>query len=165
MTQKLKPYTLPNGVEAALKPISPEVLWSVRDSNPPPPPPMEEIERPDGSKEMRANPASPEYQAQLQAHAGTMSFKLRDFIVRRALVLRLTDEQKSEVDQVRADFAPLNVKLPDDDKIVYFIHIACDGDMKASLKIIADATQSTTVDDPKSDGGSDASPSDSPASL
>ena len=39
------------------------------------------------------------------------------------------------------------------------------GDMKASLKIIADATKSTAVDDPKSEGGSDASPSDSPASL
>lgn len=164
MTQKLKPYTLPNGVDAALKPISPEVLWSVRDFNPPPPPPMEEIDRPDGSKEQRANTASPEYQKALQEHAGLISFKLRDFIVRRALVLRLTDEQKEEVAQVRADFEPLKVKLPDDDKVVYFVHIACDGDMKASLKIIGDATRSMTVDDPKSEGGSDASPSDSPAS-
>lgn len=164
MTQKLKPYALPNGVEAALKPISPEILWNVQDANPPPPPPMEEVERPDGSKEMRANPASPEYREALQKHAGAMSFKLRDFIIKRGLVLRLTDEQKAEVATLRADLAELNIKLPDDDKVAYFVHIACDGDMKASMKIIADATKSTAVDDPKSEGGSDASPSDSPAS-
>ncbi len=165
MTTKLKPYPLPNGIDAALKPISPEILWKVNDANPPPAPPMEEVDRPDGSKELRANPASPEYQKALQAHAGAMSFKLRDFIIKRSLVLHLNEAQKAEVAQLRADLADINIALPDDDKVVYFVHIACDGDMKASLAIITDATKAATVDDPKSDGGSDASPSDSPASL
>lgn len=164
MTTKIKPYKLPNGVEAGLKKVSPEIIWQIGDANPPPPPPTEEIERPDGSKETRANPNAPEYLAKLAAHQGAMSFKLRDFIVKRALVLHLNEAQKAEVEAIRADVAELNIKLPDDDKVVYFVHIACDGDISASLKIIGDATAQLAPDDPKSDGGSDASASDSPAS-
>lgn len=164
MTTKLKPYVLPNGVEAGLKEISQEIFWNIQSSNPPPPPPMEEIERPDGSKEMRENPNSPEYQNIVAAHQGKMTFHLRDFIIKRCLILRLNEAQKAEVAEFRKDVSKLNIELHDDDKVVYFVHIAHDGDTVASMNIIGDATGKAAVDDPKSSGGSDASASDSPAS-
>lgn len=153
MTQKLIPFMLPNGVQAAIKPVAQELFYDISEANPPPAPPMEAVERPNGEVELKPNPSHPDHIKAVAEHNSKMTLKLRDFLIKQALVLRLNEEQKADVDALREAAAEMGVTLPADDKLVYYTRIAC-GSMAETREIIVKVQEAWGVTSPKSNAGS-----------
>lgn len=149
---------MPNGETAGLRRVSQELFYRIYESNPPPPPPTNRVERPDGTVADVPNPSDPEYQQALARHNGEIGYKIRDFIVQHALVFELTDDMKAEVAALRESSREFGVTLPSNDKVVYYVHIAC-ATIEESNRIIQAVKDAWGVSGPKSSDGNDASTS------
>ncbi len=153
MTQKLTLMQLSTGVEIAVQPVSNLLMVEVQRTMPRPKPPMEKIQNADGTWREEPNPHHPDYEAAISEWMGDLEQAIRRLCIKRGVVLRLNDEQRKEVDELR-EFMRTEFKqeLDSDDRFVYVAYIAVSGetDYQKLVSAIVGRSQPT---DPKSDSG------------
>ena len=126
MTDKLIPFTFKDtGIEIALKPVSQTDAITVVRQCRKPLPPLEHVQNGDGSWRDEPNYDADDYVQALQDYQLEIEERLRRFYIKRGVVLRLTDEQKAEVEEYRQYMREdQQIELDPDDKFVYVNSIA-----------------------------------------
>lgn len=152
MTTKLKTWVSQDtGAELAIRPVSSLMLLEVQRALPKPTPPLEKVQSADGSWREEPNYASAEYDEALLRWNDELKNRIQRFCVKRGVVLRLTDEQKQEVETLRAFMrAEFNQELDTNDAYVYVTGIACGGpgDLDSLIGMLV-----SRPSDPKSPNG------------
>jgi hypothetical protein len=77
-----------------------------------------------GVKVREENKADPDYLAAAAAHSKEQEQRLQRLIIKRGVVIELSDTDKAEVAELRADMAELGVTLSNNDKEVWLWNIA-----------------------------------------
>ena len=140
------------GVSCFIKPVSPMLLNEARKSIPRPKPPMQEIENADGTTRQEPNPSHPAYAEALKEYNERIGMLSQRVMIRRGVVLALTDEQRAELASLRADMAQDGVTLDSDDKAAYVLNLAV-GTPEDLAELIQAITQRGQPTDPKSASG------------
>lgn len=130
MSKGLKPneitqFKFANGTVVGIRKVSPFLAIELQKAFPPPEPPMQTVNYGEGDIK-EANSASPEYAKALADYATEREHRLRKMIIKRGVVMEITDEIKEELSELRAFWKEDNsVDLPTDgDKCDYIIYIA-----------------------------------------
>jgi hypothetical protein len=132
--------------EFTVRKVSPMLAMEVDRAFPVPQPPMQEVDYGDGRKRMEANFAHPEYQAALAARQQKIQEKVQALIIKRGVVMTLTDEQKLEVADLRSWWKDeMGKELDGDDVYVWTCHIAIEDekDMTGLMGAIMSVSQPT----------------------
>lgn len=140
------------GVKVYIKPVSPMLLNEARKSIPRPRPPMQEIESADGTKRQEPNPSHPSYAEAMREYNECLGTLSQRVMIRRGVVLALTDEQRAELASLRADMAQDGIRLDDDDKVAYVLNLAV-GTPEDITDLVQAITQRGQPTDPKLTSG------------
>ena len=125
-TDKLKTFVCKDtGVVLKIQNVGSALVSQLRRDFPPPQPPMQEVDYGDGNKKMEPNSAAPEYIEALTRYAADFEDKLQRLVIKRGVVLTLTEEQKQEIQDLR-DFyrTEYDREIAFDDKMAYILMIA-----------------------------------------
>lgn len=140
------------GVSCFIKPVSPMLLNEARKSIPRPKPPMQEIEGADGTKRQEPNPSHPSFAEAMREYNERIGILSQRVMIRRGVVLTLTDEQRAELSSLRAEMAQDGVTLSDDDKEAYVLNLAV-GTPEDLTELIQAISQRGQPTDPKLKSG------------
>lgn len=147
MTTKLHPFMFPDsGKRISIRKVSPFLGDEVRKAFPPPKPPLQKVML-GGVETEEPNPAHPDYQAALRAHNIEMGQRIQRLMIKRGVVIELGDDEKAEVEELRADIEAEGVTLPASDKDVYLWHICISTpqDLEDLANAIVQRSQPTEV--------------------
>jgi len=122
---KLHDYTFQDsGVKIKIRKVSPLLAMQLQNDFPPPQPPLQPVTMGD-KVEMVANASSPEYVQMLNDYQREFELKLRGVILKRGVVIEMTDETKAQIASIRADYKEVTGKeLAGSDELVYLSYIA-----------------------------------------
>lgn len=149
MTKKVRHFTVPSTGETILiLPIS-RVATSlqVKRQNPEPQPPLLKVEI-GGQVRYERNHADPDYAKHIQNWQNIVEMDVAERILRRvALKQKLTDEQRDEVSEFRAEVGQYE-ELPENPKLTWLFEFAigADSDVRAIIEACA------SMADPQEDG-------------
>lgn len=151
---QLVPFTFGStGVTVMVKPVPPFLMNEARKSIKKPVPPQQPVENADGTTRLESNPSHPDYIAALDAYEGKLAVVGQRMMIKRGVVLDLSDEQRAELATLRTEMEAEGVTTLDpDDKIAYILYIAAGSalDIAALIKAITERGQPT---DPKLTSG------------
>lgn len=100
----LRPFTFPTTLRHVfVKNVNPLLVVEIRDQFPKPKPPLQEVDYGDGRKVLEPNYASPDHEAALEEWNSFITKKMSQLIIKRGVVHTLTEAEKAEVAQLRAD--------------------------------------------------------------
>lgn len=117
------------GITVGIRRVSPLLMLKLRERYPAPKPPMQEVDYGDGKKRLEPNPAHPDYIASMAAYDEDMERRARDLLIRRGVVVEWTDEQKAELEEVKAWWlASYGEELSGDDVVNYVSYVAIGSD-------------------------------------
>lgn len=122
----MKEFTFPDsGVKVLVRRVSPLLGLELRKKYPPPKAPFNEVDYGDGHKRRERNLADPDFLAEQEKYDEDMTERLQRLILRRGVVLNLTEDMLLEVKELR-DFwkAEYEDDLPGSDRDVYLTYIA-----------------------------------------
>lgn len=125
-TDKLKTFVCKDtGVVLQIQNVGSALVSQLRRDFPPPQPPMQEVDYGDGNKKMEPNAAAPEYIEALTRYAIDFEDKLQRLVIKRGVVLTLTEEQKQEIQDLREFYrTEYGKEISYDDKMAYILMIA-----------------------------------------
>jgi len=125
-TDKLKTFTCKDtGVVLQIQNVGSALVTQLRRDFPPPQAPLQEVDYGDGNKKMEPNPAAPEYVQALAQYAIDFEDKLQRLVIKRGVVLTLTEEQKQEIQDLREFYrTEYGKEISYDDKMAYILMIA-----------------------------------------
>jgi hypothetical protein len=129
-----------------IKKVSPLLLAQIGRDFPPPRPPKQKVDYGDGDIREEENPSHPDHVDAMGKYFMELEEKSRSFVIKRGVVVTLTEEDKEEIDRVREDYKEeIGVELRGSDKMVYVSHI-CIGspeDMEELLRAINGRSEPT----------------------
>lgn len=162
----LTPFTFEStGESVFIKPVPVMLTREVERSIPMPEPPAQEIEGFDGVKRVELNRSHPDYIAALEERSTKVMELMTALIIRRGVVVKLTDEQRDEVRQLREDVKDLNgIEWRESDESVWVRYIACQSHTDLT-RLIKEVSAKSVPSDPKSRNGSTPSMSPSEATT
>jgi hypothetical protein len=149
----MQPFTFEStGISCFVRPVPPLLLNEVGRAFNRPEAPMQEIESPDGTKRSEPNKSHPDYLAALEDHARKIESASRAVMIKRGVVLDLTEEQRAEARTLRSEMAEVGITLDPSDEYVYICYIAIGSasDYKDLAQAIAERSAPTG---PKSPAG------------
>jgi hypothetical protein len=140
MTTELMLYKFKDtGVEVSIRKVSPLLGAEIQRAFPAPTPPLQEVDYGDGVKKMEPNPSDPTFIEELRKYSNFLEEKTRSLIIKRGVVIELTDEQKSDVAELRKQWKDdFGVELQGDDKYIFvsYIAVGTDSDLEELLQAI-----------------------------
>lgn len=155
MTTQLFTHTFKgSGRTVSLERVSPLLVAKLKKSMRPPAPPTEDVPRPDGTVEKVSNPAHPDYAATLESWQLERETALREFYIRHSLRHRFTEEDKIEIEHMRADAALSGIDLSSETDEFVFVSYICVRTPTDYQEFIAAVQGISEVDDPKLKAGS-----------
>lgn len=140
------PFTFKStGVEIQIRPVSPLLAQRAHQSIPKPIPPMERVENPDGSFRDEPNPNHPSYAEAMKAWREAIEQISRDVYIENGIEMTLSEDQKKDVDALRARMAKKGVTLDDDDVTVFIAYraIGSNQDYIDFLNVVSGESQPT----------------------
>lgn len=156
MTTKLHPYIVKDtGVQLNIRKVSPNILMEFQrkfnERHPEPEPPAQPInygdeQHPDWRTEK--NESHPDYKKAIQDRRDKLNNEMQTLMIRRGVVLELTDEDKQAVKELRQSWKDdYDSELEQDDKEVFirYIAIGTAEDMRELVTFITRRTQPTEV--------------------
>jgi hypothetical protein len=152
MPSELIPYTFKDtGISIKIKKVSPLLIVEMHKYFPPPKPPMQEVVYGDpgepGAKTVEEpNESHPDYLAAIDQYNIDLESKMRELMIKRGVVINLSDEQKQEVQELREDWEEMyGNQLSGNDKYVFisYIAIGTDKDMEEVIEAITRRSQPT----------------------
>lgn len=162
----LTPFTFEStGESCFIRPVPVMLVREIERSIPKPAPPMQEVEGPDGTKRMEANRTHPDFLAALGERAEKLQEAMTALILKRGVVVKLSDEQRDDVKALREDMREsFGVTWDASDEVVWVKYIACatPADLR---RLINEVTNRSVPSDPKSANGLSSSPSPSEATT
>lgn len=163
---KLTPFTFEStGESCFIKPIPVMLTREVERSIPTPEPPAQEVEGPDGVKRIEINRSHPDYLAALNERGNAVMEAMTRLVIRRGVVVKLNDEQRAEVRELREDLKAINnVELSEPDEAVWVRFIACQSHDDLA-RLIREVSARSVPTDPKSQNGLSSSTSPSEATT
>jgi hypothetical protein len=159
-TNNLTPFTFESSGESCfIRPVPVMLVREVERSIPRPEPPVQAVENPDGTTRNERNLTHPDYLAALRVRNDKVQEVITKLVIRRGVFVRLTDEQREEVRELREDLKAINdVELNEPDEAVWVKYIAC-ASHNDLTRLINEVSNRSVPTDPKSASGSTSSPS------
>lgn len=135
----LRPFTFPTtGRRVYVKNVNPLLAIEIRRQFPKPHPPLQEVDYGDGKPVLEPNPTHPDYEEALESWNSLVTEKMQKLIIKRGVVHTLTEDEKAEVEELRADMeADLGMNLGNSDLFVYVSYICIGG--KLDIDTLAEA--------------------------
>lgn len=121
----LRPFTFPTtGRRVYVRNVNPLLAIEIRRQFPKPHPPMQQVDYGDGKPVFEPNYAHPDYAAAVEDWNALITEKMSRLIIKRGVVHTLTDEEKAEVAELRADMEEdMGLNLGGSDLFVYVSYI------------------------------------------
>lgn len=147
-TAELIPFTFQDtGVTVLIRKVSPLLAMELQRVFPPPDPPMNKVDFGDGESRMEPNEADPAYLKQLQDYNQDFELKIRRMLIKRGVIVEITDTIKAQVQELREFWQEeYGIDFPEaDDKLAYiwYIAVGTDQDLKELLQAIMRRSQPT----------------------
>lgn len=145
----LRPFTFPTtGRHVYVRNVNPLLAIEIRRQFPKPLPPKQPVDYGDGKTVWESNYASPDYEAALEDWNSLITDKMSKLIIKRGVQWTLTDEEKEEVKQLRADLEEdLGMNLGGSDVFVYVSYICIGGrlDVDSLTEAVMTGSQPTSA--------------------
>lgn len=134
-----------SGINVGIRRVSPMLMLDLRRKFPEPQPPLNKVMLGD-DEVMEPNPADPDYIRAVNDYNSDMEEKYRRMIIRRGVNYVLTEEDKVEVSQVRADFLDLTgepLTGTDLEVFITYVAISDESDLELLIKSVTGVSQPT----------------------
>lgn len=121
----LRPFVFPTTHRHVfVRNVNPLLAIEIRRQFPKPHPPLQEVDYGDGKSVFEANYASPDYAAAVEDWNALITEKMSRLIIKRGVVHTLSEEEKAEVAELRADMEEdMGLNLGGSDLFVYISYI------------------------------------------
>lgn len=162
----LTPFAFESSGESCfIRPVPVMLVREVERSIPRPEPPAQEVENPDGTKRLEFNRSHPDYIAALYERGERVQEAMTRLVLKRGVVVTLSDEQREDVRQLRAEMKhDFGIEWDESDEAVWVKYVACQSpnDLAALIRTV---TARSVPSDPKSANGSMSSASPIAATI
>jgi hypothetical protein len=157
----LRPFTFPTtGRRVYVRNVNPLLAIEIRRQFPKPNPPQQEVDYGDGKKVFEPNYAHPDYAQAVEEWNSFIIEKMSRLIIKRGVVHTLTEAEKAEVAELRADMEEdIGLNLGGSDVFVYVSYICIGGrlDVDTLTEAVMSGSQPTA---PATEAALESFPSD-----
>lgn len=140
---ELTPFTFQStGKTVMIRKVSPFLQMELQKSFQPPEPPQQEVDYGDGDVRMEKNWSHPDYIKALEAYNIELSDKMQRLIVKRGVVVEISDENRKEIEDLRKFWLEeFGVELSEKNEKMIYIMYVCAGTQEDTEELIAAITK------------------------